>query len=43
VYEGLKTIRDMVAKKTKQFLYKPNQEKSKISMELDAPVIKCRY
>ena len=43
VYEGLKTVRNMVAKKTKHFLYQPNQEKSKISMELDAPVIKCRY
>ncbi|CAI7996638.1 High affinity copper uptake protein 1 [Geodia barretti] len=42
VYEGLKTVRNMVAKKTKHFLYQPNQEKSKISMELDAPVIKCR-
>ena len=41
VYEGLKMVKDIVATKTKQFLYQP--KKDKLSLEQETPIVKYRY
>lgn len=34
LFEGLKTVRDMVSEKTKRFLYQPHHECSKMADEI---------
>ena len=44
VFEGLKTIRDMVSRKTKSYLYyRPLEECSKIANEIRRSPIRYRY